>query len=105
MREDREGTSRKSIRACFINGGKGTVVERDWKVGCKKGKKLKERQALRGEKDDQVVTVKSCFGLASSRLDRRYNRENVAIQTDQGFREPKITSDSFHRYFLMMQSG
>ncbi|OAD52722.1 hypothetical protein WN48_00358 [Eufriesea mexicana] len=63
--EDRERTSRKSIRACFINGGKGNVVERDWKVGCEKrrkiggrtgrrerktGGKMEEGQALRGEK-------------------------------------------------------
>lgn len=33
---DREGKSRKSIRAYFINGGKGIAVERDWKVGCEK---------------------------------------------------------------------
>ena len=85
---DREGTSRKSIRACFINGGKGIVVERDWKVGCekrkgkrKKGKKMEEGQALRGErkkkekrKNGQAVTVKSCFSLTSTRLDRSYTQ-------------------------------
>lgn len=51
---DREGKSRKSIRAYFINGGKGIAVERDWKVGCEKKKsrkkKMEEGQALRGEK-------------------------------------------------------
>lgn len=87
---DREGKSRKSIRAYFINGGKGIAVERDWKVGCEKKKKVEKkngrRTSLKGrEKDDQVVTVKSCFSLVDSRLDRRYNRENVSAETDRGF--------------------
>lgn len=54
----------------------------------KKNKKKKNgrRTSLEGrEKDDQVVTVKSCFSLVDSRLDRRYNRENVSAETDRGF--------------------
>lgn len=86
---DREGKSRKSIRAYFINGGKGIAVERDWKVGCEKKKVEKKngrRTSLEGrEKDNQVVTVKSCFSLIDLRLDRRYNRENVSAETDRGF--------------------
>lgn len=85
---DREGKSRKSIRAYFINGGKGIAVERDWKVGCEKKSRKKNgrRTSLEGrEKDNQVVTVKSCFSLIDLRLDRRYNRENVSAETDRGF--------------------
>lgn len=49
-------------------------------------KKNGRRTSLEGrEKDDQVVTVKSCFSLVDSRLDRRYNRENVSAETDRGF--------------------
>lgn len=37
-KQTERGKSRKSIRAYFINGGKGIAVERDWKVGCEKKK-------------------------------------------------------------------
>lgn len=93
MESGREGESeREQVGSPFapasLTGGKGTVVERDWKVDCKKRRKGKKREengrtGLEGRKrGDQVVTVKSCFSLGSSGLDRRYNREDVGGDAD-----------------------
>lgn len=56
---DREEKSKKSIRAYFINEGKGIAVERDWKVGCEKKNRKKKKNGRRTSLGGEKKTIKS----------------------------------------------